>query len=285
MKIKDILEPKDAYQNKKKLALVQVLNLSIPEILLNKDKELTKKEYKTYQKIIKKLKKDLPIQYITKKAYFYNEQFFVNKSVLIPRPETESLVEETNNLIKKHFKNQKVNILDIGTGSGIIAITLNKLNNNCRITATDISKKALKVAKKNQKNHKTNIKFKKTDLYKGIKNKFDVVISNPPYIENDSKYVEKNVKENEPSLALFGGKDGLDYYRKILKNIKQIIKKEHVIAFEIGEHQGKRVKELIKKEFPKDKIIVKKDYNNHDRYVYVISKIDNSTKNIVKFQI
>lgn len=272
MKIKDILSDKTIDINQKKLAIEQVLNLSIPEILLNKEKELTKQEEKNYKKIEKNLKKGKPIQQILKEAYFYNEKFYINKNVLIPRPETEYLVEETNKLINEKFKNKPINILDIGTGSGVIAITLNKQNKQSNIIATDISKKALKVAKKNQKKHNTNVTFIKTNIYKGITNKFDVVISNPPYIKETSKEVEKNVKEYEPHLALFAKEEGLYFYKEIIKNIKTIIKKEHIIAFEIGENQGNKIKEIIKKELPNDEVIVKKDYNNYDRYVYVISK-------------
>lgn len=275
MKIKDLLQENKNNQNQIKLALEQVLNLSKPEILLNKEKELTKKEYKEYQKIIKNLQKGKPIQYITNKAYFYGQEFFVNKNVLIPRPETETLIEDTLILINEHFKDKTIKVLDIGTGSGIIAITLNNQNKNLQITATDISNKALKVAKKNQKKHQTNVNFVRTNLYKNIKDKFDIIISNPPYIKENSQTVEEQVLKNEPRLALFGGKDGLDYYRNILKNIKSIIKENHIIAFEIGENQGKKIEKLIKKQFPKDQIIIKKDYNNFDRYIYSISQIDN----------
>ena len=278
MKIKDILNTKDIDKNQIKLALEQVLNLSTPEILLNKDKELTKQEEKKYRKIEKKLKKGLPVQYITKKAYFYNDEYYVNKNTLIPRPETEILIKDTLNLIKEKYQNKDIKILDIGTGSGVIAITLNKLNKNYQITATDISKKALKVAIKNQKEKKTNIKFIKTDLYKNINDKFDVLISNPPYIEENSNNVEKQVKENEPHLALYGGKDGLDYYKSILKDIKKVLKEDHIIAFEIGENQGNKIKKLIKQQFPEDKITIKKDYNNHDRYIYAVSKNKNMNK-------
>ena len=259
MKIKEILNTKDLDKNQIKLALGQVLNLSTPEILLNKEKELTKKEEKEYKKIEKKLKKGIPIQYITNKAYFYTEEFYVNKNTLIPRPETEVLVQDTQNLIKEKYKNKEIKILDIGTGSGIIAITLNKLNKNYQITATDISKKALKISKKNQKIKNTNVTFIKTNLYKNIKDKFDIIISNPPYIEETSENIEKQVKEKEPHLALFGGKDGLDYYRNILKDIKKVIKEDHIIAFEIGENQGNKIKKLIKEQFPNDEITIKQD--------------------------
>ena len=216
---------------------------------------------------------------LTKEKNFCGYKFYVNKNTLIPRPETEYLIEETNKLIEKHLKNKQINIIDIGTGSGVIAITLKKLNPNAKITATDISNKALKVAKKNQKLHNTNIRFIKTDLYKNVKQKYNVIISNPPYIPTNSKNVELQVQKNEPHIALFGGKDGLDCYKRIIKNIKQIAEKEHIIAFEIGEDQGKQIKKLIKDEFPNDKVIIKKDYNNFERYVYAVSNsIDNKQK-------
>ena len=272
MKIKDLLENKNITEDKNKLAIGQVLNMSNPEISINKEKEITKDEYKKYKKVVKKLQKGLPIQYITKEAYFYNDKYYVNKDVLIPRLETETLVDDINKLIKNKFKNQNLNVLDIGTGSGIIAITLNKLNKNLNITATDISKKALKIAEKNQKIHNTNVKFIKTNLYQDINNKFDIIISNPPYIEEKSQQIEKEVLKNEPKIALFGGKDGLKYYREILKNIKAILKENHIIAFEIGENQGKKIEKIVKEILPKDEIIIKKDYNNFDRYIYIISK-------------
>ena len=251
MKIKEVLN-----DNQKKLALAQVLNISIPNLIINKEKDLTKQEEKAYKKIEKKLNKHIPIQQALKKAYFYNREFYINKNVLIPRPETEELVNQTIKLINKE-KNQ-IKILDIGTGSGVIAITLEKELKNAKITATEISKKAL------------NIKFIKTNLYQGIKDKFDVIISNPPYIDKKSKTVEKQVKQNEPHLALFAKENGLFYYKEIIKNIKQIINKNHIIAFEIGENQGNKIKEIIKKELPQDKIIIKKDHNNYDRYIFAI---------------
>lgn len=276
VKIKDILKPKTVHENEKKLALMQVLNLSMPEILLNKEKILTNKEQKKYRKLEKQINKELPIQYILKESYFYNKKFIVNKNVLIPRPETEVLVEETNKLIKDKFSDKKINILDIGTGSGIIAITLNILNKNSNVIATDISKKALKIAKKNQKIHKTKVKFIKTNLYNKIDEKFDVIISNPPYIPNNSKNIELKVKNNEPQIALYGGKDGLYYYRQIIKDIKTITKENHIIAFEIGENEEQEIEKLLKNNFPKDKIIIKKDFNDFNRYIFSISQIDNN---------
>lgn len=268
MKIKDIL--KQDINNEQKLALEQVLNLSRPELIVNKDRELTKKEYKKYKKINKKLKKGQPIQYILKKANFYGTDYYVNKNVLIPRPETEYLVEKTNKLIKEIIKKEDISILDIGTGSGAIAITLKELNPSVNITATDISKKALKVAKKNTQKHNTKIKLLKTNLYQGINQKYDIVISNPPYIDKESNDIESKVINNEPNIALFADNQGLYYYEEILKNIDKIIKKEHIIAFEIGENQGEKVKKIAKKYLPNDKIIIEKDYNNYDRYLFIM---------------
>lgn len=270
MKIKDILKGENI--NEKKLALEQVLNLSIPEIIINKNKELTKKEEKNYQKLSKKISKNIPIQYILKKASFYNKDFYVNKNVLIPRPETEYLVEDTNKLMKQKFNSKEINILDIGTGSGVIAITLKLLNKNSKVTATDIKKNALRIAKKNQRLYKTDIKLKKTNLYDGLKEKYDIVISNPPYIDENTKEIEKKVKDHEPKEALFAKEKGLFFYKEIIKNIDNIIKKDHIIAFEIGDKQGKQIKKLLQNKFPDDEIIIKKDYNNYDRYIYSISK-------------
>lgn len=270
MKIKDILRGEDI--NNKKLALCNVLNLSLPLLVLNKDRELSSLEYDKYCYIFERLEEGVPIQYVVCKANFYGRDFFVDENVLIPRPETEVLVEDTYKLIKEKFEDEELNILDIGTGSGVIAITLSLFSERFLVVATDISEGVLGVARKNQDFYNSKVSFKRTNLYEGINKKFDVVVSNPPYIENDSCDVEKIVKDNEPSLALYGGVDGLDYYREILKNIKEIIKEKHIIAFEIGDGQGEKIKKMVSDVLPFDDVVVKKDYNGFDRYVYVLSK-------------
>lgn len=272
MIIKELLKDENIEKIDNYIALCEVLNMTRPEIKLNKDKSLSQKEYKNYQKIIKELKKEKPIQYILKKANFYGLDFYVDKNVLIPRPETEYLVEKTNMLIKKEIDKKEMNILDIGTGSGIIAITLKKLNPKSTVIATDISIKALKIAKKNSKIHNTSIKFIHTDFYNGIKEKFDIIISNPPYIDINDKNIETKVKKNEPHLALFAQDNGLYCYKELLKNINSIINEKHIIAFEIGKDQGNAIKKIANHYLPKDKIIIEKDYNNNDRYIFIISK-------------
>ena len=265
MKIKDI----NIENSEQNLALCEVLNLSVPQLKLNKDKAISKNDYNKYLKIVKKLE-DKPIQYILKRSNFYGKDYYVNKNVLIPRPETEILVQETNNLIKKHLKKDNISILDIGTGSGVIALTLKDLNPNYDITATDISKKALKVAKKNKKYYNLDIKLIKTDLFTGINKKFDVIISNPPYIPIKA-FVEEKVKNTEPNIALYGGEDGLLFYKRIFDNVKNILKNEYILSFEIHESLGNKLKSLAGKYFPNDKIIIKQDDNSLDRYLYIVS--------------
>lgn len=169
---------------------------------------------------LKKLEKGIPVQYIVGNVSFYGYKINVNKNVLIPRFETEELVENTLKLINKYYTGN-IKVLDIGTGSGCISIALKKENDNLDITSTDISKKALKVAKKNAKENNVDIKFINTNLYDGINDKFDVVISNPPYISKDEEIMDI-VYKNEPHQALFADNKGLYYYEEILKNIKNI---------------------------------------------------------------
>lgn len=270
MKIKDLLDIKSNYSDDEKKIILSFL-LDLPKLDLFKLEELTDK------KIIKKYKKmlnsDLPLAYLINESYFYGNRFYVNKNVLIPRPETEILVEETYNLINKYFSD-KVKICDIGTGSGVIGITLKKLNNNFDVTCIDISKKALKIAKKNSKNLNTCINFIYSDMLKNVNNKYDVIISNPPYIKNNTKEIEDIVKKYEPSVALFGGDDGLKYYKEILKNCKNNLNKKSIIAFEIGCDLKKDIICLSEKYFPQSTIICKKDYNNLDRYIFILNNLE-----------
>lgn len=232
-----------------------------------KDIDYLKKYYKgDITEAINRLNNGEPVQYIVGNVDFYNYNFIVNKSVLIPRFETEELVDQTIKKIKAFFKN-KVDILDIGTGSGAIAITLKKeLDSN--VTATDISKEALAVAKENAQKNNAEINFVNTDIFKGISNKFDIVISNPPYISYDEE-IEEIVKNNEPNLALYAENNGLYFYEEILKNIKSILKDKYLICFEIGETQFQSIKEFKDKYLPESKIELKKDMQGRDRMVFI----------------
>ena len=206
-------------------------------------------------------------QYIVGNVNFYGNIINVDKRVLIPRFETELLVEKTINYINKLF-NKKVSVLDLCTGSGCIAISLKK-NVLCDVTASDISDGALEVADCNIKNNNVIIKLIKSDLFNNINDKFDVIISNPPYIDYDEE-IDKIVKDNEPHVALYASNNGLYFYDKILKNCKDRLNDKYLICFEIGYKQALKIKEMIFKYLGKDiNISIEKDYSDKDRYIFI----------------
>ena len=217
---------------------------------------------------LKQLKKGLPVQYIVGNVNFYGYEFKVNKNVLIPRFETELLVQKTIDYINEYF-NKKVKILDIGTGSGVIAITLAKKLNSS-VSASDISKEALLVAKENAKNNGVDINFIHSNLFDNINDKYDVIISNPPYISYDEE-IEEKVKNNEPHLALYAKNKGLYFYEEILKQARNYLNEKNILAFEIGERQGTTLIEIAHIYFPKAIIKVEKDFPGKDRYLFIIN--------------
>ena len=206
-----------------------------------------------------------PVQYIIGNVDFYGNIIYVNKDVLIPRFETELLVEKTIRYIKSTF-NEQVSVLDIGTGSGAIAITINK-ETGAFVTAVDISRRALKIAQKNAKNNHANIEFIKSNLFSALKNrKFDLIISNPPYISKlEYKNLDKSVKNFEPKLALYGGKDGLSFYREIAKLAPKYLNENGYLLLEIGYMQAKSVIDILKENF--EEIELKKDLEGNDRMI------------------
>ena len=214
---------------------------------------------------LKKLEEGKPVQYIVGNVDFYDINLLVNKNVLIPRFETEYLVEKTINYAKK--LKEPLDILDIGTGSGAIAITLAK-HLNSKVIATDISEKALEIAQKNAKRNNTKINFKQSDILKNVKGKFDIIISNPPYISKD-EIIDPLVKDNEPSLALYADNKGLYFYEEILKNIKPYLKEKSIIAFEIGMTQSEDITKIAQKYLPKAKIITEQDLTQKNRYIFI----------------
>ena len=242
-----------------KILIIYLLKTQKEYLIINEDKELNKEIEEKYKKNINKIIDGLPIQYITKNQEFMKLNFYVDKNVLIPQPDTEILVEETINL-SKNIENVK--ILDICTGSGAIAISLAKYINNAKIIATDISEKAIKIAKKNAKENKVEekIQFIISDMFNEIQNQeFDIIVSNPPYIEkNVIETLSKQVK-NEPYIALNGGEDGLDFYKILSNNAYKFLKKDGYLCLEIGYNQKKDVEQLLKKENKyKDRIIIAK---------------------------
>lgn len=235
---------------------------------MNKDIEYLKKYYKgDINDAIKRLNMGEPVQYIVGDVDFYGNIIKVNKNVLIPRRETEELVEK---VLKRIQVFDSPVIADIGTGSGAIAITLAKKLNTL-VYASDISLKALDVAKENVAINKANVTFFEGDMLKPyIENniKLDVIVSNPPYIKEDEK-IEDIVKNNEPHLALYAKNNGLEFYDSILKNASYVLKDKYLIAFEIGLDQGKNIEALAKKYLSNSIVEIEKDLSGKDRFIFV----------------
>lgn len=217
------------------------------------------------------LNKGIPVQYIVGNVDFYGNIFEVNKDVLIPRFETEELVEKTIGYINEIF-NKKVDIVDIGTGSGCIAITLKK-QLDCEVDAVDISVDALNVAKRNALKIGADVNFIEGDLLKPLNKKYDVIISNPPYIAIEDKEIMDVVKKNEPHLALFADNEGLKCYQDILKDASKYLNNRSIIAFEIGYLQALEIKKIVKDYFPNSIIKVEKDLQGRDRFIFVFNQI------------
>lgn len=218
---------------------------------------------------LKELESGIPVQYIVGNTNFYGYDFKINRNTLIPRFETELLVEKTYNYIKKYFNKDNIKILDIGTGSGCIAITLNKLLNSCDITGIDISSEALEVAKENNISNNTNVKFIESDIFSNVSDKYDVIISNPPYISYDDIEVMDIVKNNEPHLALYAKDNGLYFYDKIIKDSSKYLNDKFIMAFEIGYKQGKDITKIVNKYYKDINMSVEKDYSGRDRFVFI----------------
>ena len=275
MTIKEILdygvhqfkEISDVPRKEIELLLMHICHLKKIDLILNADEDIKKENELKIKELIKKRKKGIPLQYIIGTQEFMGLNFIVTENVLIPRQDTEILIEE----IISRFKNQSnLKILDIGTGSGAISISLAKFLKNAHIISIDISKEALIVAKSNaKKNNVANqITFIESNLFENLKTdeSFDIIVSNPPYIPSkDILDLQKEVKNYEPMLALDGGEDGLDYYREITKKSVEFLKKEGLLAYEIGYDQGVDVSEMLKKDFHHIEII--KDLQKHDRVV------------------
>ena len=220
-----------------------------------------------YNKCLKELETGKPIQYIIGNVDFYGNIINVNESVLIPRFETELLVEKTIEKANKIFSNNKIDILDLGTGSGCIAITLKK-ETNSNVDALDISSEALNVAKQNANQNNVEINFINHDMSTYKDKKYDIVISNPPYIRHDEEIMDI-VKNNEPHLALYADDKGLYFYKKIIDNIPYITKEKFLISFEIGYLQATAIVDYAKQKLNNINITVEKDYSGKDRFIFI----------------
>ncbi len=284
--------------DKAKILIEYVLKTDRNHLIFSLNTHLDEKQEKEYKRLVEKVKRGEPVQYLTGKAYFMGLKFIVNKNVLIPQPDTEILVEEALKQIElKQKSKQIIKVLDLCTGSGAIALSIAKGAKNVEIYASDVSKRALKVAEKNYdeiinseinvknkiinskiistddlKNEKLNgdkkeikeknkVTFIKSDMFKNIKEKFDIIVTNPPYIKKDViKTLDREVRK-EPKIALNGGKDGLKFYRIIRENINKYLNDEGVLLMEIGFDQ----KEEVEKLFENSTCV--KDFGGNDRVI------------------
>lgn len=254
------------------MLLSNILNLDNLELLNYLDKVVDDVDAIKYKNMIDKVLDKTPIQYVLGNVNFYGYNFLVNENVLIPRFETEELVENTLKYIEKLFPGDSdLNIIDLGCGSGNIGITLKKELENANVTCVDISDKAIEVAKHNAKNLNANVSFVQSDMLDNVNGKFDVIISNPPYISRDEE-IEDIVKNNEPDLALYASDDGLFFYDKILSTCKKNLNDKFLIAFEIGMTQKDRIIDLVNKYLDDVVIECRKDLSYKDRMIFIYSK-------------
>lgn len=265
------LEQKGLSLETSKAFLFELCNEYNVNLYLDMDNEVIDIINTRFEDGINRILNDEPMNYVLGYSYFYGYKFIVNKDVLIPRPETEELVCLILSKYDEYFKGQKINICDVGTGSGAIAISLAKEESNLNVYASDISNEAIEVAKLNAKNNDVNINFmcgSMLDPYIENNIKVDILVSNPPYIKQD-EVLEASVVDYEPHVALFGGQDGLKFYREIFENAHKIINEKGMLFFEIGYDQKENLTSLAKQYFENAHIEVYKDINGKDRMLFV----------------
>lgn len=255
-----------------RILLQHVLGHSQAGLLASLRDDIAESDRVKFWKLVEQHAKGTPVQHLTGSEEFYGRRFMVNPDVLIPRPETEELIEEVLNLIRQHIPNASPSIADIGTGSGIIAITMKSEIPSAKITATDISQAALDTAKKNAEELGAEIDFKLGDLLGPLKGeKWDVILSNPPYIaHSEAESMSDSVKDFEPHSALFADQEGLALYDEMMEDLPDLLNKPGIVGFEIGHRQGEAVEKMLKKAFPHAKTYIKKDINKNDRMVFSI---------------
>lgn len=252
-----------------KMLLSNVTSIDTLDLINHLHDFLTLEQENKYKELLNKKINDRPIQYITNSVDFYGLPLYIDENVLIPRFETEELVDNTIKYLNSMFEKPKV--LDLCCGSGAIGLAIKSRINDANIYMSDISKEALIVAEKNKNDLFLESKIIESDLFNNINEKFDCIISNPPYIRDDEE-IEDIVRNNEPHLALFGGPDGLDYYERILKDIKKFLNDKYLIAFEIGANQKDDVINIANKYLENIEITCKKDLSNRDRMIFITNK-------------
>lgn len=260
-------------ENAARILLQHELGMSQAGMLASLRDPLDPEQDERFRRNIEQHAAGVPVQHLTGVEEFYGREFEVNKDVLIPRPETEELIEETLQLVQRYFPAGDPSIVDIGTGSGIIAITMKCELPASEVAAVDISESALLTAERNASRHGANIDFKLGDLMEPVSGrKWDIVLSNPPYIGYDEKAeLSDTVRDFEPHTALFAEENGLALYSRMANELPVLLNKPGIIGFEIGHAQGEAVKKLLEEAYPQAKVYVKKDINKNDRMVFCIN--------------
>ena len=249
-----------------------ILKMDRNKIVINENSNIEEIDKHRYYLAIIEIIQGMPLQYITNSQEFYGIQMYVNENVLIPQPDTEILVQEVIKIIEQKNKNKEqkdIEILDMCTGSGCIAVAIATNVQNVNAMLADISREALEIAKVNAQHTNTTEKFKfiQTNMFEKVEKKFDIIVSNPPYIETDTiKSLDKQV-QNEPLLALDGGEDGLKFYRILVNEGYKYLNKDGYLCMEIGYNQKQKVEELLKQNEKYTSIYTLKDFNGNDRVV------------------
>ncbi|WP_349410874.1 peptide chain release factor N(5)-glutamine methyltransferase [Pseudalkalibacillus sp. SCS-8] len=251
------LKQKNREPNAAEWLLCHVLQIRRSEMLSSFERELTEEQQLQFKTFVEQHGEGIPIQYLTKTEEFYGRPFTVSPEVLIPRPETEELVLSVLERIPSFFKGKKdLRVVDIGTGSGIIATTLKLEKPSFEVTGIDIAKASLDVARQNSERLGAEVRWMQGDLlqpFLGSGEKFDIVVSNPPYIpESDIETLDETVKAHEPIRALVGGEDGYYFYRKIIRQLPEVLNDRALVAFEVGFDQGDKVASLLEEQFGED---------------------------------
>lgn len=275
MKIKELIKYGNKLLNENKIEDASIISKILVEFILNKtrqqviiseNEEVSEENKHKYYLALIEIIQGIPLQYITNRQEFMKLNFYVDKNVLIPQPDTEVLIEEVIKISKE--KNNKIDILDMCTGSGCIGISIAKNIKNSNITMTDISKEALKIAEKNAKQNEVNkVKFIESNMFENITKKYDIIVSNPPYIESEKiKDLPEQVKK-EPKIALDGGYDGLEFYKILIKESHKYLNEDGYLCMEIGYNQKEAVIKLLEENNNYKEIYSKKDLEKNDRIV------------------
>ena len=255
----------DEYTLKAKMLLCDILKVKKEYLIINDLEEVDSFREQEFFRKIDLLCVEEPIQYIIGKQEFMGLEFNVNKSVLIPQPDTEILVEKVIEIIKR--ENKEISVLDLCTGSGAIGISIKKLTDNTTVTASDISLRALRVARENAEKLEVDVKFIESDLFENINSKFDIIVSNPPYIK--SEIIEKLPEEvkKEPIIALDGGVDGLEFYKNIINNCENYLNEKGFLCLEIGYDQKEDLEKLIEATGKFENIEILRDFGGNYRVI------------------